>query len=687
MEGVVGRSGVASGVAPPTLQCRPLHRRVVVLFAALLALLGGLVTAPAYADPNPWTDWPQVAAPGDALAVTINMYRYRHTVSPSSPILKWETNVAAFPFQYNGKDMVIVTNSIGRFPNNPKIAYIDCYRRNPETGEWMLVDEEGNPLGDWRTARRPVVRWDLSEETDPDLVKELRSGLHSERVASFYLKLKMKQANITTTEGLSERIPCESIGNMCRKNLYEQNWFPKLTNMRYLTRRGQSSEEVKAGTDAPSALRNGYQRWEAAGMPIGLNAKVRMITANLFSTPDSFNPGGVLATGLAAGTNPGGIDFSTLQLRYLSEGSGGQLQYAFDASTGTGGKTADGQVAAAQSSDAFFVWLSLPPSTFWVNLNPTESDRIVDAKLGTTDVGRILLQADLNMKKMSAKLTNPNTDLGQQFWGPPDPNALQECVVTRQWIVPKPASVYEADGGIYIIDAPLEVKAESEMNKGVFGDPSCPAPSDRMEKVFEQLILPKVEDAVNHASEFAELRRVYLARVAAEWYRQKHSRGGLLSSLIDSNDVSAWPALQIWSPHQVFDDYVKSYRDHEYNVTKTVDSGNYRYTFSYSDGGVDFGKVPFAVVPKNTFQQQHPGASQAVQRSYQQPTQDGSGTLLLGGTSHPVLPGNLNDPAMAVPMATSRPSFWYVAATPLVLWLLAGAVLVVRRRRSGAESA
>ncbi len=99
----------------------------MVLFATLLALLGGLVAAPApgYADPNPWTDWPQVAAPGDELAITINMYRFRYTVSPPSPIVKWETNVAAFPFQHNGKDMVIVTNNIGRFPNNPKIAYID----------------------------------------------------------------------------------------------------------------------------------------------------------------------------------------------------------------------------------------------------------------------------------------------------------------------------------------------------------------------------------------------------------------------------------------------------------------------------------------------------------------------------------------------------------------------------------
>lgn len=658
----------------------PLHRLLVPVFAALLALLSGAIIAPpavAAPPPIPETDWLKPVGFGHDLHVPVLIYRTDH------PEVIPGRNVAGFFFPGpDGGTWCIVAPSVRPGAPSSLPVPIEIYRKDPSS-----------PRG-WTRAADPV----LLDPTKPFGGLPNLSDVHSERLAYLYLRYRMNGANALVYTGLSERILCPGGTNNCRSMINPnrrplvlpdgtelERWFPGIYNpalpvkqrhpMLYVSK---DSDEFKAKMD----------EWVALGRPFR-NVRAVMASAQAMSVPGSGAAQGAVAQALAPGSDPGGIDFSTLQLRYLTEGSGGQLEYAFDASATTASdhKVADGRIALTQSSDAFFVWLSLPPSTFWVNLNPTEPDRIVDAKLGTTDVGRILLQADLNMKKMSAKLTNPNTDLGQQFWGPPDPNALQECVVTRQWIVPKPASVYEADGGIYIIDAPLEVKAESEMNKGVFGDPSCPAPSDRMEKVFEQLILPKVEDAVNHAPEFAELRRVYLARVAAEWYRQKHSRGGLLSSLIDSNDVSAWPALQIWSPRQVFDDYVKSYRDHEYNVTKTVDSGNYRYTFSYSDGGVDFGKVPFAAVPKNTFQQQHPGASQAVQHSYQQPTQNGSGTLLLGGTSHPVLPGNLNDPAMAVPVATSRPSFWYVTATPLVLWLLAGALLVVRRRRFGADPA
>ena len=42
-------------------------------------------------------------------------------------------------------------------------------------------------------------------------------------------------------------------------------------------------------------------------------------------------------------------------------------------------------------SDAFFVWLLYPPESFWVNLSPTESDRIIENNLGRTDVGKVML--------------------------------------------------------------------------------------------------------------------------------------------------------------------------------------------------------------------------------------------------------------------------------------------------------
>ncbi|WP_426503654.1 hypothetical protein ACPPVO_39365 [Dactylosporangium sp. McL0621] len=660
--------------------------RLVLLrsVGALLALIvgvgsAGLVVVPAAdAAPKPNPNYPiDRFAAGEQLLMPLLMWRWRHTVMTDPGHVDhpddwagYGRNVADAHWQTEAggqiTDWYVVMPSVNGSELNTKVANVDIFQFNRNTGLWRLVNPAGEQLTEggkavvWDQSSTPSFKWNLLEY--PDLAQDLKVGrTHSEPNLRYFLDHMMDaKLHLQVDEVGSEKMFCSGPSDCV--NQLKRTHFPNLKRGVVLTskpsramigriayprgkdkdkvseeKKQEARQKLKDKLTSDDDIEQSVKDWDKQGRPVAAGTRMA-VGGNNFGGGSGNAPAQGPAVLSNAGTggagDPGGIDFTSLQLRYLSESPGGDMQYAYSASPAGPGAPPDvagGRLAMAQMSDAFYVWLNLPASTFWVNLNPNEPDRIVDKKLGATDVGRIMLQADLNMKKMSARLTNPNTDLGQQFWGPPDPNAQQECVVTRQWIVPKPASVYEADGGIYIIDAPLEVKAESEMNKGVFGDPSCPAPSDRMERVFEQLILPKVEDAVNHAPEFAELRRVYLARVAAEWYRQRHT--GALAPMIDSGDVHRWPALQSWSPKTVFDDYVKSYRDHEYNVTKTVDSGNYRYTFSYSDGGVDFGKVPFATVPKNTFQQQYSDVSKAVGQSFQQRTPDAHNRIWLGATA------------------------------------------------------
>ena len=76
--------------------------------------------------------------------------------------------------------------------------------------------------------------------------------------------------------------------------------------------------------------------------------------------------------------------------------------------------------------DAFFVWLTHPPDSFWVNLAPTESDRVIDSELGRTEVGKTMLDADLLLKRTAAKLLHPDHEVGAKFW-----NELYGWVGTR----------------------------------------------------------------------------------------------------------------------------------------------------------------------------------------------------------------------------------------------------------------
>ncbi|MDI6758692.1 MAG: hypothetical protein QMD94_03355 [Candidatus Omnitrophota bacterium] len=64
----------------------------------------------------------------------------------------------------------------------------------------------------------------------------------------------------------------------------------------------------------------------------------------------------------------------------------------------------------------FFLGITLPDNAFWVNLKPQEPDRITSEELSQTDLGRVLLEQDLKLKKDMAKLLHPKNPKGREFW-------------------------------------------------------------------------------------------------------------------------------------------------------------------------------------------------------------------------------------------------------------------------------
>jgi hypothetical protein len=141
---------------------------------------------------------------------------------------------------------------------------------------------------------------------------------------------------------------------------------------------------------------------------------------------------------------------------------------------------------------------------------------------------------------------NPKTDLGRKFW---DENQLTgglPCLHSiRNWIEPEPAQVREQDGGIYILDAPLKVNSvPQEFDFDLPGDPCEPtkAQIEHNQKVVEKLIVPAVEKKIAEDAAYADLRRVYTSRVAAEWIRLQDAKKATdYQKIINSNDVTKWP--------------------------------------------------------------------------------------------------------------------------------------------------
>lgn len=398
--------------------------------------------------------------------------------------------------------------------------------------------------------------------------------------------------------------------------------------------------------------------------------------------PD-YDPGDATANPL------GGVDFSTLQLRYVSDSyQGHAAQFAFKADAAPEDQPAyGGKQAAKLASDSFFVWLELPVDAFTVNLNPDEPERIIDSQFGRTDAGRVLLQADLQMKKTTAQLIDPDTPLGRQFWDSLH-GGENKCLSSRSWIVPGTATVHDDGTELYILDAPLTVKTESDyLSSTGVGDTSCAknADSEYNQEIYRSTILPLIQKKVNEAPEYADLRRVYFSRVAAQWYRDRaRTKHTAYSDLVGKGDISRWVTRQSWTPKDTYDLYVKSYKEGEFHRTYTTTQGDTVLTETYIFGGVDFSAINENHLGGSAFAGQDPGLPQAVTNA-QFGAVSGDKDVWLGGMTadRPITQLAFRPPAPA----PSTVSFYLFAGAPVLAWLIAGAWLLIRgRRRIGGAS-
>lgn len=362
----------------------------------------------------------------------------------------------------------------------------------------------------------------------------------------------------------------------------------------------------------------------------------------------------------AAEKNPGGIDFSTLSLRYLSVGEEGAdegSRYAFKSDQSRDAVLStpeDGAWAAKQASDAFFVWLALSPDTFWVNLKPDEPDRVVDAKLGRTDAGRVLLEADLLLKKTVGKIIHPDSRSGRQFWSRLQGVEGRRCFSSRVWITPGEAKVREDDDQLYILDAPLKVQMEQERLKGGVTS-QCPdlpaAVNKRNEALYRRMVLPRLVYAVNHAPEYAALRRVYTSRVAAEWYRTRTEpdQSGF-AEIAGSGDISKWELRGKWSPRSTYQRFLHSYQHGEFKKRQRTIRGDKIWIETMTYGGVVFANVLMKALSDESFARYFPEVSQQVERLFDQGVAKPSSQSWMGGA----VPAS-GEPAAAPPSLPELP--------------------------------
>ncbi len=325
-----------------------------------------------------------------------------------------------------------------------------------------------------------------------------------------------------------------------------------------------------------------------------------------------------------------GVDLSELQLNYISESTlddSEAFTYVFSSElAGSDTPSIDVNRTAQLAFDSFFTWIALPSETFWVNLNPNEPDRIVDDRLGRTDAGRVMLEADLEMKRSIGKMIHPETGTHQDFWSELYDYVLDQgtsgvvCPTIRVWIVPGEVTVWATDDSLYIVKALLDVKMEAEylgsaMNAAAASfNVVCPEPDEATQAFAEQLfrgeVLPDLIDEVNTSPKYQELRTVFYSRVIAEWYESRdltHQKA-FFADLIDRGDVSEWYMNTSWNPQKLYEDYLDSLTNGEFAVLKS--NGMFVYVCWF--GGVNLTSIPMNRLTDDELAVQAPDAQEQI---------------------------------------------------------------------------
>ncbi|MDD4899869.1 MAG: hypothetical protein PHG68_04680, partial [Candidatus Omnitrophica bacterium] len=298
--------------------------------------------------------------------------------------------------------------------------------------------------------------------------------------------------------------------------------------------------------------------------------------------------------------------FRPIQMRYFSYNSPVQT-FDFYLDKGDLKKIADKELKNNGTAlfNYFLIGISLANDKFWVNLRPDTEEQVIDDELARTDVGKILLEADLELKKDTAAATAPDSATGKEYWAKLYQKAgelfgtenVSIPTLTRPWIVPGEVIVRYTDESAYIYKASLKVMLEQDYLKDSavykFDDPRLKELNEYSSQLVRELILPEVTKKVNTAKKYASLRQVFCSLVLAQCFKLKFANKETpYQARIDSGDLSGLTSKENWSKSTYFNAYKKSFEKGEYNAKAEVTTLAGKQVRTFFSGGMQLGLSP-----------------------------------------------------------------------------------------------
>lgn len=256
----------------------------------------------------------------------------------------------------------------------------------------------------------------------------------------------------------------------------------------------------------------------------------------------------------------------------------------------------------------FLVGIALPDENFWVNLRPDSENQIIDQELTRTDLGKVLLETDLQLKKDVASFTSPETPTGKEYWNKLYAKAGQIFnsenitipTLTRPWIVPGEVIIRETAQSAYVYKATLKVMLEQDHLKDSadynFNDPRLKELNEYSAQLVRQIIIPKLTKEVNSSSKYASLRQVFNSLILARWFKSRFTgKSGAYPKLINTGNLNGLASKEAWSKTTYFKEYQKSFSSGEYNIKEQVNGVLGPTIRTYFSGGVGLTRREFYI--------------------------------------------------------------------------------------------
>lgn len=298
--------------------------------------------------------------------------------------------------------------------------------------------------------------------------------------------------------------------------------------------------------------------------------------------------------------------FRPLHLRYLSyDNLNNSFRLLLDKGDTKNPQTQELESTSKTLLNYFFIGLALPNDSFWVNLRPDSEDNVIDPYLAQTDIGRIMIETDLQLKKDTAKATSPETPEGKKYWDALYKKAEELFgydsvtipTLTRPWIVPGEIIIRETTNSAYIYKATLKVMLEQDyLQRSAnsvqgsvdysFKDPRLKALNEYSSQLIRELIIPKLTKEINTSKRYASLRQVYYSLIMAQWFKARfRNKPWAYSQAMDHRNLTNLTSKTSWTKATYFQEYQKSFQKGEYNLQEPRSTPFGQVIRSYFSGG------------------------------------------------------------------------------------------------------